>query len=130
MRAVTAVCSRTPAWNGSSRCRWSRRTGGHIYNQFVIRTPDRDQSKHHLDDAGIATKSTIRCRFAWNRVLPAWVTRGRLPEAQRAAARSLAIPIYGELTVEQERRRRGAIAEFAHAHVSSAFTHYRCASSS
>ena len=87
----------------------------HIYNQFVIRVPDRDALR---DAPGGATacrrRSTTRCRFIGRPALPTCPARpGSFPVADRAAASSLALPIYGELTADQlAPRRRVSIADF------------------
>jgi dTDP-4-amino-4,6-dideoxygalactose transaminase len=90
----------------------------HVFNQFVIRTPERDGLKRHLDDCHIGNEIYypqplhLQPCFADLGYGP-----GDLPQAERAAAESLAIPIYGELTVEQQQAVVSAIAEFMHANV-------------
>jgi dTDP-4-amino-4,6-dideoxygalactose transaminase len=90
----------------------------HVFNQFVIRTPERDGLKRHLDDCHIGNEIYypqplhLQPCFADLGYGP-----GDLPQAERAAAESLAIPIYGELTVEQQQTVVSAIAEFMHANV-------------
>jgi dTDP-4-amino-4,6-dideoxygalactose transaminase len=74
----------------------------HIFNQYVIRTPRRDELRTQLAANGVGTEiyyplplHAQRC-FAYLEHGPA-----DFPHAQRAAAEALALPIYPELTAEQ-----------------------------
>jgi dTDP-4-amino-4,6-dideoxygalactose transaminase len=85
----------------------------HIYNQFVIRVPDRDRLRAHLDAEGIGTE--VYYPIPLHRLACfAGLTDGAgpFPEADAAAAEALALPIYGELSAEQQRRVVEAISAF------------------
>ena len=90
----------------------------HIYNQFVIRTADRDGLKKHLDARGIGTEIYYPVPFHQQ---PCFAylgyKTGDFPEAERAARDSLAIPIYSELTSAQQEAVVAAVGEFVHRRV-------------
>ena len=85
----------------------------HIFNQFVIRVPDRDGLKQHLDRCGVGCAIYYPLPF---HLQPCFADlgyrQGQFPHAERAANESLAIPIYGELDLAAQQTVVAAIAEF------------------
>ncbi|HXD75852.1 MAG TPA: DegT/DnrJ/EryC1/StrS family aminotransferase, partial [Vicinamibacterales bacterium] len=77
-------------------------TDRHIFNQYVIRVADRDRVRAGLQRLGVGTEiyypvpMHLQECFAY-----LGVEAGVLPESERAAAETLAIPVHPELTDAQ-----------------------------
>jgi dTDP-4-amino-4,6-dideoxygalactose transaminase len=85
----------------------------HIYNQFVIRVAKRDALKDYLTSQRIGSEIYYPGPFHMQPCFAYLGYRsGDFPEAERAAAESLAIPIYGELTADQQGQVVDAIGSF------------------
>ena len=85
----------------------------HIFNQFVIRSPRRDDLRAHLAAQGIGTEVYYPVPL---HLQPCFgylgYRQGAFPSSERAAAESLALPIYSELTRSQQRAVVDAVVEF------------------
>jgi len=70
----------------------------HVFHQYVVRARDREALQAHLAAAGIGAQVYYRMPLHLQPPLAALgLRRGAFPEAERAAAEVLALPIYPEL---------------------------------
>ena len=84
----------------------------HVFNQYVVRVPDRDRVRERLARAGIGTEVYYPVPFHLQECFaPLGHAPGAFPEAERAATTSLALPIYGELTPAQQEAVVAALAD-------------------
>lgn len=86
---------------------------GHIYNQFVVRLPDRDRLRTFLRERGVETEVYYPVPLHLQECFSQFGDReGAFPQAEAAARHSLALPIYPELTERQQRHVVSQIREF------------------
>ena len=87
----------------------------HIYNQYVIRAPDgrREELRTYLTSRDIGTDVYYPVPLHLQECFQYLGYRqGDLPESERAARETLALPVYPELTQEQQEYVVGCIADF------------------
>jgi dTDP-4-amino-4,6-dideoxygalactose transaminase len=87
--------------------------GRHVFNQFVIRVPRRDELKAALKKAGIETEIYYPLPLHLQECFGyLGHHKGDFPESERAAAETLALPVYPELSDAQAEHVVNSIREF------------------
>jgi dTDP-4-amino-4,6-dideoxygalactose transaminase len=85
----------------------------HVYNQYVLRVERRDELRKHLTSQGIGTEIYYPVPLHMQKCFESLGYAAEdCPESMRAAAETLAIPIYPELTTAQMDRVVQVISEF------------------
>lgn len=85
----------------------------HIFNQYIIRTPRRDELKAALNEKGVSTEIYYPVPMHLQECFSSLGHRkGAFPESESAAIETLALPIYPELSDEQARYVVKCISDF------------------
>jgi UDP-2-acetamido-3-amino-2,3-dideoxy-glucuronate N-acetyltransferase len=85
----------------------------HVFNQYVIRATGRDELRRHLDGCGISTEIYYPGPLHLQECMQQGRYRlGDYPISETACQSVLALPVFPELTREQQDRVSGSIAQF------------------
>jgi len=85
----------------------------HVYNQFVVRCPQRDRLREFLRSRGVPTEVYYPLPLHLQRAFAyLGYKSGQFPEAEAAAEQVVAFPVYPELKEEHQRTVVKLIAEF------------------
>jgi len=89
-----------------------------VYNQYVIRCENRDGLRKYLHEQGVPTAiyypEPLHLQPAFEYL---GYSKGSMPQAEKACAETLALPIYPELPQEDQERVVRTIADFYKSHL-------------
>jgi dTDP-4-amino-4,6-dideoxygalactose transaminase len=85
----------------------------HIFHQYVIRVPQRDELRSFLKERGVSTEVYYPVPLHLQKCFAyLGYAEGDLPEAEKAAKEVLALPMFPELETEEQKYVVDGIAEF------------------
>jgi dTDP-4-amino-4,6-dideoxygalactose transaminase len=85
----------------------------HTYNQYTIRAENRDGLTEYLQSTGIGCKAFYPLGLHMQPCFAEWGgAAGQLPETEKAADEVLSLPMFAEITAEQQEQVAAAIKSF------------------
>jgi len=85
----------------------------HIYNQYTVRVPRRDECREYLKSKGVGTEIYYPVPLHLQECYASLgYGRGALPAAEKAADEVMSLPIFPELTAAERQHVATALAEF------------------
>ena len=84
----------------------------HIYNQYVLRVADRDNLRKWLTEKEIGTEIYYPVALHQQECLKGVLDMKEMPNAEKAARETIALPIYPELTEDMQRYVVESISQF------------------
>lgn len=89
----------------------------HVYNQFVVRSARREELRAYLGSRGIGSEVYYPRPMHLQECFASWgYQQGAFPESERAANETLALPIFPELSEQQQFQVVSAIMAFSTAY--------------
>lgn len=87
--------------------------GRHVFNQFVVRTTERDALREHLADAGVQTAIYYPLPLHQQECFaPVTGTAPALPNSEAASRETLALPVFPGMTTDELARVVAAVRSF------------------
>jgi dTDP-4-amino-4,6-dideoxygalactose transaminase len=85
----------------------------HIYHQYVVRVPRRDELMAYLEERSLSTRVYYPLSLHLQKCFAfLGYGEGNFPESERLSREALALPIFGGLLAEEQERLVNAIGEF------------------
>ncbi|NLK18494.1 MAG: DegT/DnrJ/EryC1/StrS family aminotransferase [Synergistaceae bacterium] len=85
----------------------------HIYHQYVIKAPRRDELQAFLEERGITSRVYYPLSLHMQKCFSfLGYKEGDFPVSEQLSASTLALPVFPEITMEEQQRVVGGIAEF------------------